>query len=302
MKLFKCVPFLLVLSFITLELTSCSKDDDMQLVDQAYKSMTISNGGDFTIPILGDDKWSIQSVYETPTKEILDTDDKPMKLEKTGTIEASNGWLSISRYKGNEFIVSLKENFDRANVRQFTIVLNKAGKHDYIVITQRHGEYKVIKSEFKEIKREIYVSDKDCGSIILKNYSTQLTELFYTDIFKNVVESSDFESDDYGAFDWMLEKGIQIEVPDLMIDNAIRWSDKCTYKRGIFNTTYKTYASNGKILVLPNSSTRVKGEVTYCKRVCNYTLTIQNIDSHTTIKLYGVWTQIVPLSTNTIIN
>jgi len=34
----------------------------------------------------------------------------------------------------------------------------------------------------------------------------------------------------------------------------------------------------------------------------NYTLTIQNIDSHTTINLNGVWTQIVPISTNTIIN
>ena len=302
MKLFKCVPFLLVLSSFFLELTSCSKDDDIQLVDQAYKSLTISNGGDFTIPILGDDNWSIQSVYETPTKEILDTNDKPMKLEESGTIEASNGWLSISRYKENAFTVSLKENFDKTNVRQFTIMLNKSGKHDYIVITQRHGEYKVNKSAFKEIKREIYVSDKDCGSIVLRNYSTQLTELAYTDIFKNVVQSSDFESDDYGAFDWMPEKGIQIEVPDLMINDTIRWSDKCTYKSGIFNTAYKTYASNDKILVQPNSSARVKGEVTYCKRVCNYTLTIQNIDSHTTINLNGVWTQIVPISTNTIIN
>lgn len=63
-----------------------------------------------------------------------------------------------------------------------------------------------MKSEYEEIERKIYVSDEGCSPITLSNNSSEAVLKPTGYIFEDVVESSTFGSDVYGAFDWTLEK------------------------------------------------------------------------------------------------
>lgn len=285
-------------------LISCNSDD-VELVDASYKTLEISCGGAFEIPVLAID-WDIECVKDaTSGQEISDKDGNLLALYGNGYIESSNGWLTLSRESKETFIVSLKENFDKSLERKFLICINSAGKRDYVTVVQQAGtEYKLVKSEYEEIEdqRNIYVSDKECTSIVLSNFSS--TEIWEPtgEVYKNVVTTSIFESDNYGAFDWMSEKGIEVIVPDLIIDGTIRGGSSPTYyKEGITTVSYIKDIPNGnKILMKPYSTLYLSGEITYCKRVCNYTFIVENMETGTLFEVKGVWTQIVPISSHTI--
>lgn len=284
--------------------SSCSKNDAVKLVDPLYKDLQLSCGSDFEIPMLTAN-WNIESVQYLPSGEVMpDKNGNPLALTGTGTIEAANGWLSIIRKGGDKFVLKLEENFDRSNERRFIICINEAGQRDYITVVQQAGpEYQLVKYEFNEIEeqRSIYVSDAECSPLILYNNTPEAVWKPTGFIFEKVVESSVFESDAYGAFEWMPAEGTDIHVPELIIDNIICWNNRCAYKEG--NTTIpiiKDIPNGSKILVPPYETISLSGEITYCKRVCNYTLTIRNTGSGTQFKISGIWTQIVPVSRNTI--
>lgn len=291
---------MLFLSLGTIYLVSCSKNDDFKLVDPFYKTLEISCGSDFEIPVLSNN-WYIESVQEMPSgSNMLDKENNPLRLEGNGNVEAANGWLAFTRDQEGMFVMNLKENFDRLNERTFVICLNEAGRRDYVTVRQRAGtEYKLVKSEYKEIaeKREIYLSNKGCSNLILTNHLSQPVWEPSDYIFKDVVHSSEFESEDYGAFDWVPEQGVELsDVPHLNIDGYIRWSHITTYKKGLTTAPYIKDIPNGnKILMQPYTTTYLKGEITYCKRICNYTFTIENAGTGTRFNVNGVWTQVVPI-------
>lgn len=284
---------------------SCDHDE-VELVDVNYKALEVSCGSDFTIPVLSDN-WGIEYVKDVVSgQEISDKNGNSLALDGNGKVEASNGWLELSRNSNEAFVISLRENFDQSHERKLLIcIIDKAGKRDYMSVVQHAGtEYQLVKSTYEEIEdlRTIYVSDKGCTSIVLNNpLSTEVWEPT-GGIYKEVVETSMFESDDYGAFAWIPNEGLGVTVPDLIINDTIRGGVyRCLYKEGLTSVPYIKDLSNGnKILMHPYSTLYLSGEITYCKRVCNYTFTIQNVGTGTQFDVSGVWTQIVPLSSHTI--
>lgn len=297
---------IVLLAVIFLGIASCDKNDNVKLIDSEFETVEISCGDDLEIPVLTNN-WIIESVKDIASgQELSDKDGNPLALDGKGQIEASNGWLTLIRDNEETFILSLKENFDTSHERKFLICINDAGKRDYVTVVQQAGTaYQLVKSEYEEIEehREIYISDKECISIVLSNSSPIEVWEPTGRIFENVVESSVFESDDYGAFDWVPEEGVEIAVPELIIAGAIRWHNRCTYKEGTTTIPFIKDIPNGnKILMNPYSTLYLNGEITYCKRLCNYNFTIQNIGTGTRFNIKGVWTQVVPISSDTIIS
>lgn len=296
--------FGLVCILYTLFCCSCSKNDAVTLVDPLYKDLQLSCGADFEIPMLTAN-WNIESVQYLPSGETMpDKDGNPLALAGHGTAEAANGWLVLVRNSNDTFILNLKENFDKSNERKFIICINDAGRRDYITVVQQAApSYELVKYEFTEIneQRNIYTSNAECTPVILNNNKAEAVWKPTGTIFEKVAERSDFESDSYGAFSWMPDGGIEIKVPELIIDNNICWNNRCIYKKGTTTVPFIKDIPNGnKILVPPYETIYLSGEVTYCKRICNYTFTIRNTASGTQFTISGIWTQIIPISSNTI--
>ncbi len=280
-------------------LASCNRSEDIELIDSSYKSLDISCGSDFEIPVLSS-KWEIQSVRQLPSNEVvLDKEGNPLALATDGTMKASNGWLALTRNGYDKFTLSLKENFDNSAERRLVISVSDGSHCDDITIVQRAGtRYKIVKSTFQEIeeRRKIYASNKGCFRVSLSNNTSEAAWEPCDYIFEDVIETSIFESNDYEAFGWAQE-GVEISVPELIINNAIRWNKYCTYKKGITTSPYIRNIFNGsKILISPYSTVHLEGEVTYCERMYNYTFTVQNEGSGTRFDINGTWKQIVPIS------
>lgn len=292
-------PFLICLALMWM--TACDRDTDMHLVDASYQKLDLSCGYDFEIPVLTTG-WKIEYVRDESTgQEIPDTEGRPLALEGFGSTQAANGWLTLERNTENSFILRLKENLTQT-MRNFTICLAENGRQDYIRVTQTRGKsYKLVKADFREIEnlREIYQSDEGCSSLTLTNPSNEPVWEPDDAVFKDVVYSSEFRSDDPVAFDWVAPEGREIDVPHLYLENAIGWIGRCLYQPGITLQSYQkatdfTYES--KTLVPPHTTLYLRGEVVYCKRVCHYTFTIENESSGSRFDVQGVWTQIVPTS------
>lgn len=283
-----------------LGLASCT-DDEVELVDPGFKKVQVTHGGEIEIPILATE-WKIESVQETTSGQaIADKNNAPLALDSTGTVEAANGWLALTRDANNRFLIHLKENFDQTNKRMFTICISGQGDRDYVSVTQSAGrEYEIVQTSFEEIKdrRDIYTSNEGCTDITFKNNTSEAVRQSDKPVFEKIVASSTFESDDYGAFDWMPEGGVKITAPELMIDGMDYGSvnNSCVYKEGTVTTPYNEHGSfiNSQ-LVPPDSTLNISGKVTYCKRVCKYTLTIHNVGTNSKFDVKGIWTQVVPL-------
>lgn len=299
-------PLLLIaLSSLILCTTSCEKNDHLDLINPEQKTLEIYCGADFDIELLTD-YWNIESAIESPSgKVILDNGGNPIALYGGGSyIESSNGWLAFSRKSSNVLTIHLKENFDRSNIRRFTICVDSDGNKDYMTIIQRAGKgYKLVESRYLEnfSGREIYTSTKGCSSLTLTNNTANPIWEPCGYIFQDVVSTSTFKSTDYGAFDWMHELGVDLFMPELLIDNKIWWNGVCRYKEGTTTTPYiKDIANGNKLLMPPFTTTHLKGEITYCKRIYAYKYTIENISSGSRFNISGTWTHIEPISSNTI--
>ncbi len=275
--------YVVVLSALTLCVSISCDSDDVELVDTSHSSLEVSCGSDSEIPVMVDN-WSIEYVKDAVSgQNMSDKDGNPLMLDGNGTVEASGGWLKLSRDGNEAFVISLKENFDRSRERKILLCINSEGQRDYVNVTQRAGtEYSLVKSEYEEMEdlRAIYTSDEDCTDIVLSNPSYEEVWMPTGGIFKDVVSTSIFESDDYGAFAWMPQEGVEVSIPDLIIDGAI-WGAAgyhCTYKDGVAIVPYIEDIANGsKILMRPYSTLRLSGEITYCRRVCNYTFSRSRI-------------------------
>lgn len=280
--------------------TSCNKNEDVGLINPDYRNIEIMSGGNLQIPVLTSN-WKIEMVKDANSGSIIqDREQQPLSLKGYGTIESANDWLTLERNTDNEFTVCLKENF-YTEERSFTICINENGTRDYITIKQIKGkEYKLVNTKFEEIKelQEIYTSDEGCKTIILNNYSMEDVWKSCGEIFKDIVYSSSFESDDYGAFEWFEDDELEITVPDLIIDNKM-WAGcrVVPYKQ---HATTTPYINESKILVHPHMPISLRGEVTYCKSIYHYTFRIENLSSGSQFDIQGTFTQIVPIISNTI--
>lgn len=301
-KKHNCIISILIASLFWF--ASCDKNEGVNLVTPGYKTVEISCGGDFEIPLLTFN-WQIESVLDVSSdKNMIDKNGNQLTLNGIGKVEAANGWLVLSHHNNGRLNINLKENFNKSQERKFIICIKEDKQRDYITVVQQSGsEYKLVKTEYKEIEaeRKIYVSDEYCTDITLNNPTSEEVWEPTGGVFKDVVETSLFESDDYGAFEWLSEEDSRVPTPELIIDNAIAWNNRCYYTLGVTRTSYiKDIPGGSKVLMPPYSTYYLKGEITYCKRVCNYIFTIENVGTGTQFVINGIWTQIVPISSHII--
>lgn len=283
--------------------TACENDAPFSLVDPEVKTLQLRCGQDVEIPV-NSLSWQVESVKMLPDGQLLtDLEGRPIALEGNGKIEASNGWLALSRDKADALTIHLKENFNRAAPRQFEVCLNENGRRDYIAVTQQAAQaYRLVATRYEEMEeeRDIYVSDRGCSSLILENPGPEAVWRSCSGIFKDVVESSEFTSDAYGAFDWMGEEAVEIAAPELLINDTIYWNKRVIYKEGLTTLPYiKDIEGGDRLLLRPYTTYYLTGQITYCKRRCRYTFTLENEDSGSRFDIEGYWTQIVPICSHT---
>lgn len=287
--IYSALTILLMLAF-----SSCGKDD-VELVSPEYKNIHVSSSGALEIPVLASD-WSIESVRASGVS-MIDEKDNPLALNGFGKVEAANKWFALERKEDTKFIVHLKENFDETK-RDIVICINNNGDKDYVAIEQSRGEsYSLVAKSFQEIEelREVYVSDDGCHSQISTNYSSEPAWEPVSSVFSDVVYTTEFQSEDYGAFDW-LSPGEELEIilPDILIDGMLRANKSCIYKPGV--STRPNSPNKNEILIPAHATLYLSGKVEYCKRHFNYVFTIENENSGLRFDIKGTCMQISPIS------
>lgn len=280
--------------------SSCGKDD-VVLVASEYKNLSISCGLDFEIPVLASD-WCIESVQSSGIP-LVDEQNNPLALDGFGKVEAANKWFALERNEDGKFIVHLKENFEEEK-RSIVICINNNGDRDYVTLEQSRGEsYRLVEKSFQEIEelREVYVNDDGCHPFAFTNHSSSPIWESESPVFSDVVYTSEFNSDDYGAFDWLSpDEDLEITLPDIIIDGMQRANKTCVYKSGISIRPDDPYEN--KTLVQAYATIYFSGKVLYCKRHFNYVFTIENESTHSRFDIKGTCMQISPLTKTLIIS
>lgn len=287
--IYSALTILLVLAF-----SSCGKDD-IELVSPEYKNIHVSSSGALEIPVLASD-WNIESVRASGVS-MIDEKDNPLALNGFGKVEAANKWFALERKEDTKFTVYLKENFDDTK-REIVICINNNGDKDYVAIEQSRGKsYSLVKKDLQEIEelREIYVSDDGCHPFTFTNHSPNSIWQPESPVFSDVVYTSEFKSDDYGAFDWLSpDEDLEIALPDIIIDGMQRANKTCVYKSGISTSPNDPYQS--KTLIPAYAKIYFSGKVQYCKRYFNYVFTIENETTGSRFDIKGTCMQISPIS------
>lgn len=294
----KAIIYTALTILLMLTLGSCGKDD-VELVNPEYKNLSFSSALDYEIPVLASD-WSVESVRDLSSElSITDEQNNPLTLDGFGKVEAANKWLALERKEDAKLIVHLRENFAETK-RSIVICINNNGNRDYITIEQSRGKsYRLVEKSFQEIEelREIYVSDDGCYPKISTNYSSEPVWEPVSSIFSDVVYTTEFKSDDYGAFDWISPgEELEIALPDILIDGMLRANKSCIYKPGV--STRPNSPNKNEILIPAHATLYLSGKVEYCKRHFNYVFTIENENSGLRFDIKGTCMQISPISEN----
>lgn len=306
MKISQKLLHISLLLFFTIGLASCDSDDNVDIVEPTYKTINVASAGSFDIPILTD-SWTIEYIEDIAgNQKMTDKDGQTISLKETGTVESATGWLALTRSQNDKFTLDLKENFDKNADRKFIICINSEGHRNYVTVTQKtSSEYKLVKTEFTEIEseRKVYTNSEQCDSTTLTNSGLDSVWMPYEHIiFKNVTETSEFESESFGAFEWMPSEGINISTPEITIDgNTYAGRNYYPYLEEVVTFPYNTdKTKSSTILIKPGVTLNVKGEITYCKRVFNYTFIIENTTSGAQFEIHGLWREKVKISTEVI--
>jgi len=305
----KCSNFFIAtfIASLIFSMSSCKKDDSQaktEFFEPGYKDLQLSGGFvDNGIPIKAA-IWSVEYVKDAVSGEMLqDKAGKPMALNALGSVELSTGWLKLEKKQSEDVLsISLKENFS-ASPRKFLIGILADGKRDELSFTQIRGEaYEIVKKEIKEIpgSRKEYTTDEGLHAITLTNNSSTAKNMETSDVYKDVHYISEFNSEDYGAFEWVKGQDSLLYMDEVVREGATYWAGKVAYKKGRFLEPYiKKGGSRESVLVQPHSSIKVRGEVVYLERECLYTFTVKNLSSGSMFDISGTWKQKIPLSPHT---
>ncbi|PVH24094.1 hypothetical protein [Sphingobacterium corticibacter] len=305
---FRLVLLFVLSTFFSLAIFSCKKDTTsaLPLIEETFKDFTANSGMATHIKVTGTD-WMVDYVkLEDQQINLLDSSGQALRLNGQDTAYAANGWLHMAKSTdGTALFLRLKENFEQTP-RTVLIGLNSKGQKDEIKIIQHRGSsYRIIDRKFTELEefRKKYTSDHECTPLQLMNNSSEMKSLPTEDVFKNVKHNSTFESNEYGAFDWLgSEQDSMLFMQELIVDGGSRWSPPVKYQNGTTQTFYLDENQSRTYLdVAPYRKTQLSGKMTYVERVCEYTFTIQNEESGHRFEVSGIWKQTLPLIPNIII-
>jgi len=289
---------------------SCTKENNEQvvidLIDPQLKELVINTGFSDTISINGA-VWSVAYVKDGLSGEQLkDAEGIPVQLDDIGTVKLADKWLELEKTDDNKLHITLLENFTD-EPRNFVIgIQSENNQPQEMRFIQSRGEgYELIENDIVEIEgsRKIYISSEGCSTVTLVNNSDQEKKMETSVVFNDVKYSSEFSSDDYGAFDWIDKEDPFIFMDELMRDGAIVWADRVPYQKGIaFEDFMKPNGSKEELTIRPNSTVVVSGEMEYLERSAEFTFTIKNKTSGNRFKIRGIWSQKVPLVSHTLLH
>jgi len=295
---------------VLLLLNSCTKENNEQaeidLIDPQLKKLVVKTGFSDTVTIKSK-TWSIAYVKDGMSGEPLkDANGIPIQLDDIGTVQLAEKWLELEKTNNNKLNITLLENFTD-EPRNFVIgIQSENDERQEMRFVQSRGEgYELIEKEIVEIEgsRKIYTSSEGCSTVTLVNNSDLEKKMETSVVFKGVKYSSEFSSDDYGAFDWIGKEDSLIFMDELMRDGYIVWADQVPYQKGIaFEDFMKPNGSKEELTLRPNSVVVVSGEMEYLERSAEFTFTIKNKTSGNRFKIKGIWSQKVPLTSHTLLN
>lgn len=305
---FRAIFSALSLSFFALTFHSCVKDDfdaTPDLVEPEMKERKINTGfTDHVVEIKGE-TWSIPYIKDGVTGDLLkDSLGQPYRLDAIGSKRLEKGWLNIEMTAEHKLKMNLLENFSDSP-RHFVVGLISDNKKDEFSVIQSRGEaYELVDRKIEEIagSRKIYVSTEGCSTMEVSNPGNQPLEVEIKDIYKGVNYSSEFASEDYGAFEWMGKTDSLVNMGELLVDGEMRWSKQVPYRKGSSLEPFLNAGYSSKITLQPGQNNLISGEMEYLERSCTYTFTIKNKTSGNQFKVSGIWKQKVPLTPKTIIN
>jgi len=265
---------------------SCNND----IQEPIYRISSIEEvtveGENSTIDIqMTESDWVITGVYSINGQAITDGS-KPLQLEGLGTLDSH--WFKITREELSSLKIDIFENFED-NHRGMIIKIKKGSHTEEIKILQAISQgYK-----FKEIKyflkeESTFNNNRGFPELIYNNYSDKESSVeMYP--YRNTRETSYFKSESAGAFNWVSEEGVEVEVPILSNEKYFYNSATTSHSNKLNDVTFTVIAPPGKQL-------KVTGEFKLKKQVFNYTLTLINNRTKEEKEIKGEWIIEAPIS------
>lgn len=271
----------IVTSFI-----SCS--DDLQepnyRISSIEEAMVEAEPSTVDIQITESD-WAITGVYSLNGHTITDGH-KPLQLAGLGTLDSH--WFKITRDELSSLKVDIFENFDDAQ-RGMIIKIEKGSHTEEIKIfqaTSQGYEFKEIKYVFKE--KSTYNRGGSSPKLIYNNYSEEANSAgMYPYSGKN--ETYTFKSEDEGAFNWVGEEGVEVDVPVPSIEKHF-YKKTTTHHPSQLNDVTFTVATP------PLKQLKVTVDLEYMKQIYNYTLILINNRTQEEKEIKGEWVIEQPIS------
>jgi len=275
--------------FIVAILTSfVSCSDDLQ--EPIYRISSIEEvtveGESNTVDIqMTESDWIITGVYSINGQAITDGD-KPLHLEGLGTLDSR--WFKITREELSSLKVDIFENFEDS--QRGMIIKIKKGSHTeeikILQVTSQGYQFKEIKYSLKE--ESTFNSNRGFPQLIDNNYSDKESPVeMYP--YRNTRETSYFKSEDEGAFNWVGEDDIEVEVPVLSNTKYFYNSATTSHPSKLNDITFTVIAPPGKQL-------KVTGEFKFEKQVFSYMLTLINNRTKEEKEIAGEWIIEKPIS------
>lgn len=282
-------PLRLIILFAVILLTSfVSCSDDFQKPNYRISSIeeiTVEGEGDMVDIQMTESDWVITGVYSINGHTITDGD-KPLQLDGLGTL--GSHWFKITRDELSSLKVDIFENHEDSQ-RGMVIKIEKGSHTEEIKITQVTSQG----YQFKEIKYSLKEESKfnrgsDSPKLIYSNY-TEIESPVGMYPFKGTWETSYFQSENEGAFNWAGEEGIEIEVPVHSNEKYFYNSATTSHLSELDDLTFTVSAPPGKQL-------KVMVDLEYKKQIHNYSLTLINNRTQEEKEITGVWIIEKPIS------
>lgn len=195
---------------IVTSFVSCS--DDLQKPNYRISSIeeVMVEAEHNTINIqMTESDWVITGVYSLNGHTITDGN-KPLQLEGLGTL--TSHWFKITRDELSSLKIDIFENFDDTQ-RGMVIKLEKGSHAEEITITQitsQGYQFKEIKYSLKE--KSTFMRRQGSPKLIYNNYTEEENSVgIYP--YSSQKEVSTFKSEEEGAFNWVTEEGVEVDVP-----------------------------------------------------------------------------------------
>lgn len=292
--------------FITASLLffqSCTKGqavEELPIIDKKIQKIILGRSIEADTLMINAKNWTIEYIKNPVSGEIYKESKKNKQiLSEFGDIYIEKLALSLVKNSDNTLTINLAENLSKTP-KNFLIGI-KAGENtqNIHILQSRAANYELVNMEVKEIQgtTKIYDSAEECLTVTPPYNTAKETIVNEQAILKNVTSTSEFQSSDILAFDWLDEEDKSINMPEVLNENVIVWNGNIPYKEGVSKTFPYNNPYNLTNHILNNSrKQQVTGSVKYLERSADYTFTIKNATYGNTFNIKGVWKLKIPLS------